>query len=115
MPDAERRLLVLCERDVGLFSLIQQVIANIPRAIAEERTPVAHFGEGCVYFTPAGYRDRDTVWEYYFEPLVADASVAAIPASVLERIRTEPPDDVTVGYDAGAGCFASNNFGGDPD
>jgi hypothetical protein len=35
VAEKSRRLLVLCERDVELFSLIQQVIANVPRAVAE--------------------------------------------------------------------------------
>ena len=39
LPD-DRRFLIICERDVGLFSLIQQVIANIPRALVEERVPI---------------------------------------------------------------------------
>jgi len=39
---------VICERDAGLFSLIQQVIANIPWAIQEGRLPVVYFqGKTC--------------------------------------------------------------------
>ena len=56
MPERGRRLLILCERDVGLFSLIQQVVANIPRAIAEDRIPVVLFGDRCSYFTPPGHQ-----------------------------------------------------------
>jgi len=59
---------IICERDAGLFSLIQQVIANIPWAILEGRIPVVHFQGKTCYWTPDGYHDKDTVWEYYFEP-----------------------------------------------
>ena len=48
MSDGSARLHIITERDVGLFSLIQQVISNIPWAIAEDRVPVVHFADGCV-------------------------------------------------------------------
>ena len=88
----KKRLLILCERDVGLFSLIQQVISHIPLAQAEDRIPIAYFGPGCCYWTPGGYKDRDTVWEYYFEPLVAGYDSAWIPRHIKEwaHLRFQP-------------------------
>jgi hypothetical protein len=44
MVDGRTQLHVMCERDVGLFSLVHQVIANVPWAPAEGRTPVVCFG-----------------------------------------------------------------------
>ena len=38
------RLHIMCERDVGLCSLIQQVVANVPWALTEGRMPIANLG-----------------------------------------------------------------------
>jgi hypothetical protein len=108
------RLHVVCERDVGLFSLIQQVIANIPWAIAENRIPVVHFGEGTCYWTPNGYRGRRTVWEYYFEPVVPGHPASSIPAPVRARLAVEPPSPYEVGYLADEHAFVSSHFGDHP-
>jgi hypothetical protein len=108
------RLHVVCERDVGLFSLIQQVIANIPWAIAENRIPVVHFGEGTCYWTPNGYRGRRTVWEYYFEPVVPGHPASSIPAPVRARLAAERPSPYEVGYLADEHAFVSSNFGDHP-
>jgi hypothetical protein len=105
------RLHVICERDVGLFSLIQQVIANIPWAIAENRVPVVNFGPNTCYWTPAGYHGRHTVWEYYFEPVVAGYPAASIPAQVRELISAKPPSAWEVGHVAGEEAFVSCHFG----
>lgn len=43
---------VMRERDVGLFSLVQQVVANLAWARHEGRVPVADFRERCCYWTP---------------------------------------------------------------
>jgi hypothetical protein len=108
------RLHVVCERDVGLFSLIQQVIANIPWAIAENRIPVVHFGEGTCYWTPNGYRGRRTVWEYYFEPVVPGHPASSIPAPVRARLAAEPPSPYEVGCLADEHAFVSSHFGDHP-
>jgi hypothetical protein len=108
------RLHVVCERDVGLFSLIQQVIANIPWAIAENRIPVVHFGDGTCYWTPHGYRGRRTVWEYYFEPVVPGHPASSIPAPVRARLAAEPPSPYEVGYLADEHAFVSSHFGDHP-
>ena len=74
------RLHLICERDVGLFSLIQQAIAHVPRALQEGRIPIVYFQDKTCYWTPKGYHGKDTVWEYYFEPVMADYPAASIPA-----------------------------------
>jgi hypothetical protein len=80
------RLHIVTERDVGLFSLIQQVIANISWAVADHRIPVVHFGNDTCYWTPNGYRGRRTVWEYYFEPVVPGYPASRIPEPVQALI-----------------------------
>jgi hypothetical protein len=114
MSNGTRQLHIICERDVGLFSLIQQVIANIPWAIAENRVPVVYFGPNTCYWTPNGYRGRDTVWEYYFEPLVPDYSASRIPERVRERISSVRLSAFEVGYLADELAFVSNHFGDHP-
>lgn len=108
------RLHVVCERDVGLFSLIQQVIANIPWALAEHRIPVVHFGRGTCYWTPNGYRGRQTVWEYYFEPVLPGHPASSIPEPVRARLSAEPPSPHEVGYLADEHTFVSSHFGDHP-
>jgi hypothetical protein len=85
------RLHIVSERDVGLFSLIQQVIANIPWAVAEDRIPVVHFGNDTCYWTPNGHRGRRTVWEYYFEPVVPGYPASSIPEPVRALISVDRP------------------------
>jgi hypothetical protein len=114
MSDGSARLHIISERDVGLFSLIQQVVANIPWAIAENRVPVANFGDGTCYWTPNGYRGRDTVWEYYFEPLDPAYPTARIPDPVKKLISVDRPSAHEVGYDAGKHVFVSSHFGDHP-
>jgi hypothetical protein len=115
MSNGPRQLHVICERDVGLFSLIQQVIANIPWAIAENRVPVVNFGSNTCYWTPAGYRGSHTVWEYYFEPVVPGHPAASIPPEVRGLISEKPPSPSEVGYLAGKEAFVSSHFGDHPD
>src|SRR4029453_10501629 len=123
------RLHVITERDVGLFSLVQQVIANIPWALAEHRTPVVHFGNGTCYWTPNGHHGRRTVWEYYFEPVIPAHPAASIPEPVRARIAADPPPPPgrpgpprpadrpaahEVGGLVGEGAFVSSHFGDHP-
>jgi len=112
---ATTHLHVICERDVGLFSLIQQVIANIPWALEEGRVPIAWFQERTCYWTPGGYQDADTVWEYYFEPIVPTYPVSTIPAGARAVIAARPPSPFEVGYYANERTFASAHFGDHPD
>jgi hypothetical protein len=108
------QLHIVSERDVGLFSLIQQVIANIPWAVAENRVPVVHFGKGTCYWTPNGHRDGRTVWEYYFEPVVRGYPASSIPEPVQARIAIDRPSPYEVGYLVDKHAFVSNHFGDHP-
>ena len=106
---------IICERDVGLFSLIQQVIANIPWAFQERRVPVAYFRERTCYWTPKEYRDRDTVWEYYFEPIVPEHPASSVSPQIRGVISLHYPSPFEVGYFAHEHAFVSNHFGDHPD
>ena len=108
------QLHIVSERDVGLFSLIQQVIANIPWAIAENRVPVVHFGNDTCYWTPNGHRGRRTVWEYYFEPVVLGYPAASIPEPVRTHIAVDRPSPHEVGYLVERHAFVSNHYGDHP-
>jgi hypothetical protein len=105
---------IICERDAGLFSLIQQVIANIPWAIRGGRIPVAYFQDKTCYWTPNGYRDKDTVWEYYFEPVMAAYPASSIPLHIREVISRNHPSPFEVGYFADEHTFVSSHFGDHP-
>jgi hypothetical protein len=106
---------IMCERDVGLFSLVQQVIANIPWALQEGRVPIAYFQKRTCYWTPRGYADRDTVWEYYFEPIVPTFPVSGISAGTRSTIAARHPSAFEVGYYADDRTFVSAHFGDHPD
>ena len=108
------RLHVMSERDVGLFSLVQQVIGNVPWALAEGRVPIVDFGSRTCYWTPRGLGGRDNVWEYYFEPLHPDRPAASIPTRVRAATAAEPPAADEVGYRVGAETFVTAHFGDHP-
>jgi hypothetical protein len=105
------RLHIICERDVGLFSLIQQAIANIAWALHEKRIPIVYFGPRNCYWTPNHYRGRDTVWEYYFEPVISEYSISSVPEHVRQIIARNPPNLNKFGYFVDENTFVSNNFG----
>lgn len=113
-PAQDFKLHVICERDVGLFSLIQQVLANVPWAIEEDRVPVVYFGERTCYWSPNGYKGKDTVWEYYFEPVIAEHPVTTIPESVRASIGKNFPSQSETGYFVDEGIFVSNHYGDHP-
>ena len=98
---------IICERDVGLFSLIQQVIANVPWAVKENRIPVVYFGENTCYWTPNGYRGRRTVWEYYFEPLVPGHPVASLPDPIRKVVEADRPSADEIGHVIDGASFVS--------
>jgi len=102
------------ERDVGLFSLIQQVIANVPWALGEGRIPIADFRERTCYWTPAGRHGSDNVWEYYFEPVVADYPAASVPERITAAIEQRFPDQNETGYFVDDTHFVTNHFGDHP-
>ena len=109
-----RDLHIICERDAGLFSLIQQVIATIPWAVAARRVPIVYFRDKTCYWTPNGYQGRDTVWEYYFEPVVSTHPASAVPQDLRELIASKHPSPFEVGYPAGVNSFVSSHFGDHP-
>jgi hypothetical protein len=114
MSDGSARLHIISERDVGLFSLIQQVVANIQWAIAENRIPVVHFGDRTCYWTPHGYRGKHSVWEYYFEPLDPIYPAARIPDEIKIPISLDPPSPHEIGCRVGEDAFVSSHFGDHP-
>lgn len=89
-PAATPVLHIVCERDVGLFNLVLGVIAHIHWARSEGRIPVVFLGRNCCYWTPLGYRGRDSVWEYYFEPLVPEYPAERIPPHIRQWIADHP-------------------------
>ncbi len=102
---------IICEKDVGLFSLVQQVIGHIPFALAENRIPVALYRAKCCYWIEDGYRDRHNVWEYYFEPILKDVPASQIPTKILAHIRENPPQHEVPGYFLNDDSFVTNHFG----
>src|SRR5687768_603054 len=115
LPGRPMRFHIICERDVGLFSLVQQVIANIPWAIHEERIPIVYFQEKTCYWRPHGYQGSSTVWEYYFEPVVAGHRASTIPAHVRVAVADRPPSPYEAGYFVDHDTFVSSHFGDHPD
>ncbi|MFN2504108.1 MAG: hypothetical protein ABR540_07745 [Acidimicrobiales bacterium] len=81
---------IICERDVGLFSLIQQVVSNVTWAESESRVPIVYFTDRTAYWTPNRYHGRDTVWEYYFEPVIPAYPVSTVPGQIRTVIRDTP-------------------------
>ena len=106
------RLHIICERDVGLFSLIQQVIATIPWALKQSRCPIVHFGSTCAYWTPTGYAGGTTVWEYYFELLIPGHGVSTIPQKTIDIILANHPSWPPMLLDGD--FIASSHFGDHP-
>ena len=81
------RLLVIRERDVGLFSMVWQVV-NTMFLLEEQksdRMPIVVLGQGQVYFHASGHEGRRTVWEYYFEPLVPGWSEERVLGALGDR------------------------------
>ena len=112
-PQSSRPLHILCERDVGLFSLIQQVISQIPWALAENRIPVVYFRDRCAYWTPGGNRGKsDSVWEYYFEPLFRRYPAAVISEPVCSMINEQFPPWNEHGRYLSEDVWLSHYFGG---
>jgi len=108
------RLHLVCERDVGLFSLIQQVIAHIPWTVRARRTPIVCFGDRCCYWVPGGYRGRSSVWEYYFEPLDPRHPADSLAPEIRAALARRPPDPRQVGYRLDEATWVSNHFGDHP-
>lgn len=88
-------LLVIQERDVGLFSMVWQVLNTLYLLEDQkiDRVPIAAWGQGLAYFHPDGHEGRRTVWEYYFEPLVAgfseDRVLSVLGARAFELLESK--------------------------
>jgi hypothetical protein len=113
---SDERLHIICDRPVGLFSLVQQVIATIPWAIQSGRTPIVLFGPECPYWRLEGYAGKENAWEYYFEPLVPGRGSDTIPSDLLTEIKTNPPNpfpesDADYYRRLRGGSIASSTFG----
>jgi hypothetical protein len=106
---------IICERDVGLFSLMQTVVSHIPWALQERRAPVAYFREQNSYYTPKGYQGADTVWEYYFEPVLLSHPASCIPEHVRRIIADSFPVFYQPGYFAAENTFVTSQIGDHPD
>jgi hypothetical protein len=76
--------------------------------------PLVYFRERTCYWTPSGFRDRDTVWEYYFEPLVATHPASRVPPHIREVIARYHPSPHEVGYSLDEHSFVSSHFGDHP-
>ena len=106
-----KSIFVICERDAGLFSLIQQVIANLPRALNAKNIPTVFFGKNCCYWVPSGYRGKNNVWEYYFEPLLPDYSSDLIPDEIKFFAGSAFSDGSDIGVAYNPDYYLTNNFG----
>ena len=100
---------LICDRDVGLFALILSVVPHVHWALREGRIPIVYYANGSIYWTPNGYRGRDTVWEYYFEPVVPTHPVSEIPAEIRELLATRPLFQQHHGYFADEFTFVTNH------
>jgi hypothetical protein len=105
---------LICERDVGLFSLMQQVIAHIPWSAQAGRVPVVLFEGRCCYWVPGGYRDRSTVWEYYFEPLAPMYPADSVSREVRGALAERFPDRREAGFWLDQSTWVSSHFGDHP-
>ena len=110
-PDASKPavLHIVCDRDVGLFNLVLGVITHTFWALKEGRIPIIYYGQKNCYWTPNGYRGRNTVWEYYFEPVIPEYPVSHIPPNVLKSIADDPPKRTDLGHFVDEFAFVSNN------
>jgi hypothetical protein len=100
---------IVCDRDVGLFNLVLGVIPHTHWALSEGRIPVIYYGKKNCYWTPHGYRDRNTVWEYYFEPVIPEYPVSRIPPHVLKSIADNPPERTDLGRFVDEFAFIANH------
>ena len=100
---------IVCDRDVGLFNLVLGVITHTYWALKEGRIPIIYYGQKNCYWTPNGYHGRNTVWEYYFEPVIPEYPVSQIPPNVLKSIADDPPKRTDLGHFVNEFVFVSNN------
>lgn len=88
-------LLIIRERDVGLFSMLLQILNTLSLLESQriDRVPVVIMGRGISYFHEEGHEGRRTAWEYYFEPLVTHVSeehvLAVLGGRALELLGSK--------------------------
>jgi hypothetical protein len=83
---------IVCDWDVGLFNLFLGVITHTHWALSEGRIPIIYYTNRNCYWTPSGYRGCNTVWEYYFEPVIPEYPASRIPSHVIKAIANNPPE-----------------------
>jgi hypothetical protein len=105
------RLHIICDWDVGLFNLILGALAHIYWALDEGRIPIVYYSSRNCYWTPNGYHGRDTVWEYYFEPVIPEYPAGRIPPHVLRWISENTLERSQLGHFVDECAFVSNNGG----
>jgi hypothetical protein len=102
---------IVCDWDVGLFNLILGVLAHIYEALNEGRIPIIYFGKKNCYWTPNGYNERNTVWEYYFEPAIPEYPATRIPPYVRKWINENPLQRHNIGEFVDEFNFVSSSGG----
>ena len=70
MNSENKKIVLIRERDVGLFSLILQVVNALQNIEGKPYTPIVYFGANCCYWVADGFNGKQSVWEYYFQPIV---------------------------------------------
>jgi hypothetical protein len=108
-PAKPEVLHVVCDRDVGLFNLVLGVIPHTYWAHREGRIPIVYYGPKTAYWTPKGYRGADTVWEYYFEPVLPEYPASRIPPRIVEWLDRNPLDRTSHGRFIDGSTFVSNH------
>jgi hypothetical protein len=108
-PSKRPVLHIVCDRDVGLFNLALGVISHTYWALNEERIPIIYYHKNNCYWTPNGYHGRDSVWEYYFEPVIPEYPVSQIPPNILKAISDDPPQGTDPGRFIDEFAFVSND------
>lgn len=76
--------------------------------------PGGLFRGRCCYWVPQGYRNRSTVWEYYFEPLDRICPADSIPSEVRTALAERFPDPRDVGFWLDRNTWVSNHYGDHP-
>ena len=100
---------IVCDWDVGVFNLVLGAITHTYWALKEGRIPIIYYRNKNCYWTPNGYRGRDTVWEYYFEPVIPEYPVSRIPSYALKWIDENLLERSHLGHFVDEFAFVSNS------
>lgn len=92
--EEKRKVLVVMEKDVGLFALLIHVL-NAKAACSHSPTPVSvlvYWGQGVVYWCKRGFpvgsvppASLHSAWDYYFEPFDSNVTVDSLAPS-MQRV-----------------------------